>query len=65
MAPEVPRNSGKCEPAKHGHFEDAGCTKEKYKEKGGVRSYKGKYEWLAAQVELLRAEARPLRRRGL
>ena len=42
---------GKCEPLKHGQFEDAGCTKEKYKEKNGVRSYKGKYHWYAVKVE--------------
>ena len=39
------------EPAKKGHFEDAVCTKEKYTEKKGVRTYKGKYEWLPAPVE--------------
>lgn len=39
---------GKCEPAKYGHFEDPGCTKEKYKEKEGARTYKGRYDWLAA-----------------
>ncbi len=44
---------GKCEPLKHGQFEDAGCTKEKYKEKNGVRSYKGKYHWYAVKVECL------------
>ncbi len=48
--PAANEEFGKCEPAKDGHFEDAACTKEKFKEKGGVRSYKGKYEWLAAPV---------------
>lgn len=48
--PTATEEYGKCVPTKHGHFEDAACTKEKFKEKGGVRSYKGKYEWLAAPV---------------
>ncbi len=48
--PSASEQFGKCEAAKHGHFEDALCGKEKYKEKNGVRSYKGKYEWLPAPV---------------
>ncbi len=48
--PAASEQIGKCEPAKHGHFEDALCTKEDYKEKNEVRSYKGKYEWLPAPV---------------
>ena len=48
--PSANEQFGKCEAAKHGHFEDSLCTKEKYKEKNGVRSYKGKYEWLPAPV---------------
>ena len=48
--PAANEQVGKCEPTKHGHFEDALCTKEKYKEKNEVRSYKGNYEWLPAPV---------------
>ena len=48
--PSATEQVGKCVPAKHGHFEDSGCTKEKFKEKGEVRSYKGKYEWHADPV---------------
>ena len=48
--PSANEQFGKCEPTKHGHFEDALCTKEKYKEKNEVRSYKGKYEWLPEPV---------------
>ncbi len=48
--PAASEEYGKCEPAKHGHFEDAACTKEKFKENGGITSYKGKYEWMAAPV---------------
>ncbi len=49
--PTATEEYGKCEPAKHGRFEDAACTKEKFKEKGEVRSYKGKFEWLPAPVD--------------
>ncbi len=48
--PSAKEQYGKCEPTKHGHFEDAMCTKEKYTEKGQVKSYKGKYEWLPEPV---------------
>jgi hypothetical protein len=49
--PAASEQIGKCEPAKHGHFSDAFCKEEaKSTEKGGVVSYKGKYEWLAAPV---------------
>lgn len=49
--PSASEEYGKCEPAKHAHFKDAGCTEEaSFKEKAGARSYKGKYEWLAAPV---------------
>ena len=49
--PAASEQTGKCEPAKKGHFEDGVCTKEKYTEKNGVKTYKGKYEWLPAPVE--------------
>ena len=48
--PTASEEYGKCEPAKKGHFEDAACTKEKFTDKNGVRTYKGKYEWMAAPV---------------
>ncbi len=49
--PSATQEFGKCELLKHGHFEDGGCTKEKYSEKGGIKSYKGKYEWYGEQVQ--------------
>jgi hypothetical protein len=49
--PPATEEYGKCVLVKHAHFEDAACTKEaKFKESGGLRSYKGKYEWLPAPV---------------
>ena len=48
--PAASEQLGKCVPAKHGHFEGASCVNEKYTEKNGVRTYKGKYEWYAAPV---------------
>ncbi len=48
--PSATEQFGKCEPAKKGHFEDSLCTKEDYKQKGEVRTYKGKYEWLPEPV---------------
>ena len=48
--PTATEEYGKCVPAKHAHFEDGACTKEKFKEKNGVRSYKGKYEWMPSPV---------------
>ena len=42
---------GKCVPAVRGHFEDGGCTKEDFKEKKGVRTYRGSHEWLPAPSE--------------
>ena len=48
--PAASEQIGKCEPAKHGHFKDSVCGEEDFTEKNGVRSYKGKYEWLADPV---------------
>ncbi|HTY96369.1 MAG TPA: hypothetical protein VMB91_04970 [Solirubrobacteraceae bacterium] len=48
--PAANQQVGKCEPFKHGHFEDSLCQKEDFKLKKEVRSYKGKYEWFPAPV---------------
>ncbi len=48
--PSAKEQFGKCEAVKHGHFADELCQHEDYKEKGQVKSYKGKYEWLPAPV---------------
>ncbi len=48
--PTASEEFGQCVPAKHGHFADLACTTEDVKEKNGIRSYKGKYEWHPAPV---------------
>ena len=46
--PSASEEYGRCMPTKDGHFEDGGCTKETFREKGRARRYDGSYEWLAA-----------------
>ncbi len=49
--PSAVQEFGKCEPQKHGRYEDTGCSKEKFKEsKTGAKEYKGKYEWHPSPV---------------
>ena len=48
--PAANEGYGKCEPAKHGHFADEQCETKDFKQKGEVKTYKGKYEWMAAPV---------------
>jgi hypothetical protein len=49
---------GRCVAQSKGHYEDGNCTKEKFKESKGKKTYSGKYEWKAGAPATVECEAK-------